>query len=322
MVVGFFKTNSRRALRLGVAASFLLLATLACRNEQQVSDSSAPAPTGVAPAEPRTVARSESSSPGEYELWREGRGHWYKEEWESAAAAFRELIEQYPNSPRRCKSENYLGYCYGKLGQKRRAFDLFSQLIERGDCPSENLDDAKAERLELAYQMVGEDPSMKQALYDALNDDNIDIRLSAASWLSELEDPAGVEVFFDVLKVEEDQDRKDTAVKHIFRIGSERDKERLQELLDKEPENPKAPKMVRLIIRDLKTGSETTRINLPIGLFNLLIRSLSDDQLKLIEEEAGIDLKNFDFNLEDLPSGKVLFRVVDGDRQEIKVFLE
>jgi len=307
----------------GGAAGLLLAALLslsACGGGSESGASVSEGPTGVAPAEPDAVA--ETSAPGEYDLYRQGREHWYKEEWSNAAAAFKEHIERFPNSPRRCRSENYLGYCYRKLGRDRDAVRVLTELIRRADCPAENLDDAKAELLELAYSMLDEDPSMKKVLLGGLNDDNIDIRLAAASWLSELNDAAGVPVFFEVVRLEKDQDRKNTAINHILKVGSDEDKARLQEILDKQSDEPQAPKMVRMIIRDLKTGKEHTKINLPIGLFNVLVKSLNDEQIKLIEEDAGIDLRNFRFNLEDLPSGKVLFRVVDESGQEIKVFLE
>ncbi len=236
---------------------------------------------------------------------------------------YQALIDQYPDSPRRCKSENYLGYCYHNMGRPQEAFDVFSELIQRGQCDGDILQDAKSKRLNIAFEMVRAKPAMKKILLESLKDANIDIRLSGAVWLSELNDNAGMDVFFEVVENEKDQDRKDTAIKHILKSGSERDKARLQELLEESKNEPgKQARMVRLIIRDLKTNEETVKLNLPIGLINVVIKSFSEDQLQLIEEETGINLKSLNFNLEDLRAGEVLFQIIDGDRQEIKLFLE
>ena len=261
---------------------------------------------------------------GEYELWKKGRGHWYQNEWEEAAEAFKALIENYPESPRRCKSENFLGYCYHKLGKKAEAFDTFSNLIENQHCKSGNVDDAKFKRLQIAFETLESRPEMRQVLIQGLQDPNIDIRLSAAVWLSKLDDPAGIEVFFQVLQTETDQDRRDTATQHILKLGSGQDKERLQNILEEyEKENSgKKPKMVRLIIRDLSTNDETVKVNMPIGLFSVVIQSLSDEQLLLIKKQADIDLRNLKIDLQGMPSGTVLFQVIDGSKQEIKLFLE
>ena len=260
----------------------------------------------------------------EYDLWKTGRSHWYKNEWEKGAEAFRSLIEQYPNSPRRCKSENYLGYCLVKMGKKRDAFDIYNQMIDRDNCKTETLDDAKSSRLKIAYELYPEDPGMKQVLLDGLSDSNIDIRLSSAVWLSELNDPSGIEVFFYVVKHEQDQDRKDTAARHILKLGSKADKDRLNKILDelKVENSKKQPKMIRLIIRDLKSDKEELKFNLPIGLLDLAIKTLNEEQMNLIRDEAGIDLRKLDIDLTQMPSGMVLFQVIDSENKEIKLFLE
>ena len=168
----------------------------------------------------------------EYNLWKQGRQHWYNSEWREAAAAHKLLVEKYPDSPRRCKSENYLAYCYYKMDEKTLAFQVFSTLIENGDCRPETLDDARTTRLKIAYELVDDEPAMKQVLLDGLNDSNSDICLASAVWLSQLGDPAGLDVFFRILENEGDQDRKDTAAKHILRLGSVKDKERLSHVLE------------------------------------------------------------------------------------------
>ena len=129
-------------------------------------------------------------------------------------------------------------------------------------------------------------------------------------------------VLFDVVENDSDKDRRDNAARHILKLATDKDKTRLEEILEagKTVKTGK-PTMVRLVIRNLSTDEET-KINLPIGLFNVVIKSLSEAQLDEINEKAGVNLRNFNFDLDKMPSGKVLFQIIDGDQQEIKLFLE
>ena len=264
-----------------------------------------------------------ATASGDYELWKVGRAAWYQEDWQKAVDAYRSLIKKFPDSPLRCKSEYHLGYSLNKMGKEREAFEIFTQHIELGECQQSTLDDAKSTRLQIAYDLAKDDSAMRQVLLDSLKDANPDIRLSAAVWLSKLDDPSGIEVFFQILKTEDDQDRRDTAAKHILKMGSESDKKRLEKILDEHRAtlSTKKPKMIRLIIRDQANNRETVKLNLPIQLFNLVIKSLSDQQLDLIEEQSGIDLNNFQIDIENLRAGTILFEV-QNDSEQIKLFLE
>ena len=264
------------------------------------------------------------ASADDYELYKKGRLHWYENEWSQAAEAFKKLIEQYPTSPRRCRSENYLGYCYSKMGNLRQAFDILSGLIKEGKCKSETLIDAKSERLRIAHRLVSDDPSMLGILKDGLKDSSRELRMLAGILLSELGDASGLDVFFETVENETDQELRDTAGRHILKLGSAKDKQRLRELMDahKKASAGMASKMVRLVIRDKNNSAEQTKINVPIGLISVVLNTISQEHRKLIKEESGIDLNNLNLDLTDLPPGTVLFQVVDGSGKEIKLTLE
>jgi pentatricopeptide repeat protein len=259
----------------------------------------------------------------EYELWREGRAFWYDDNWEAAAKTYQQLIEQFPNSSRRCKSEIFLGYCYNKMGEKRKAFEVYDRLVRSSDCSPDTITDAKVERLQIAYSLVESDASLKRVLLDGLEDPDADIRLYAAVWLSELGDNSGIDVFFRVLKEEQDLDRRDTASKHILEIGSEMDKQRMEQLIkDFNSREQGKAKMVRLIIRDLQTNKEELQLNLPITLVNVIINSLDAEHLDYIKSEYQIDLRNPGFDLTNFPRGKMIIKFVDSEKREIKLFVE
>lgn len=261
----------------------------------------------------------------DYELYKQARTYWLENNWEPAAKAYKTLIEKYPNSSRRCKSENYLAYCYRNMGKTREAFNLFSQTIASGQCNEETLADARSERVNLAALLIKSDPKMKQVLVQALNDGNKDIRFLAAIKLVGLGDNAGMKIFFQIVEKETDQDLRELAVTNIMKFGSKPDKDRLQVMLDKhrEANKGKKAKMIRLIIRDLTTNKTETRLNVPIGLFQNILALLSDEQIDQIKKEAKLDFSAMTtVKLEQYPPGTVLFKVVDGSKKEIKVFLE
>ena len=54
------------------------------------------------------------------------------------------------------------------------------------------VDDAKAKRLQIAYEFAKADASYKEILKEGLEDSNVDIRLSAAIWLAMLDDLTGI----------------------------------------------------------------------------------------------------------------------------------
>lgn len=260
----------------------------------------------------------------EYDIWKRGRSFWYQDNWERAAETYKEHIDQFPKSPRRCKSLIYLGYCYYELNRTQEAFEIFTKVLDEPSCKPENLVDAKSKRYQIAYELAKSDSTMMRELLKGLSDSDPDIRLAVAVWLSELDDPSGIEVFFYVLKNAQDQDRRDTAVKHILKLGNEGDKRRLEKTMDdfRKNQSDRKAKMVRLIIRDLANDQEKVKMNLPIKLINIILNSFDEDQKSLIETETGINLDNFNINLDELPPGHILFKVVDGTKQEIKVYLE
>jgi len=262
------------------------------------------------------------SAADDYNLWKKARKSWHADEWQAAAELFNQIIVEHPKSRYRCRSGYYLGYCYYRLEDKEKAFDILTQYASDNTCPNEIAADAKDKRLQIAFEFAKKgNKDYHEILKESLNDSSLDARFTAAVFLSQLGDNSGLSVFFEVLEKETDSDLREIAMKHILKHGSQADKDRLKKILDEQKKQTSGkPKMIRLIIRDLDTGSET-KVNLPIGLYNVVINSLNDEQMDLIQEQAGIDLRKLELNLEDLPKGKVLFSVLDG-KQEIKLFVD
>jgi len=260
----------------------------------------------------------------DYQLFKEGKNYWYKDNWSQAADSFESLVKRYPDGPFYIKGLYFLGYCRYKLDQKDQAFEHLSQLIEASD-PERNVnvvEDAKSLRLRIAFEHAEKDPEWKSVLIDALNDSASGIRLQAASWLAKLDDNSGMGVLFDVVENEGDHDLVDRAVRNILLIAGENEKQRLENLLDekRKDDQGRTPKMVRLVIKNLDTNQETIKINLPMSLFPVLLKSLTPEQRDLIEEE-GFDLEAIARSLKSVPAGTTLFEVKTPD-EEIKLYLD
>lgn len=261
----------------------------------------------------------------EYQLYKKARGHWLSNEWTEAADAYKTMVEKYPNGKWRCKSENYLAYCYKNMGKKKEAFDTFTNSIKAGHCSEEAMVDARSERVNLAAELLATDATMLNVLKEALNDSNKEIRFLAAVKLANLGNVLGMDVFFEVVEEWTDQDLRELAMNHILKLGTKEQKARLQKIMDKykQANKDRKAKMIRLIIRNLSTDEVSTRVNVPIGLAQALLAMLDQDQVALIKQETDIDLSNLSsIDLASMAPGTVIFKVVDADKQEIKLFLE
>ena len=258
----------------------------------------------------------------DHDLYSKGRKAWIKRDWAGAVEHFSELVTRFPNSSKVCKASYYVGYCQVELKRNKEAFDSFSLLIENNTCKRSTVNDAKAKRLELAFGFASSDPSYIKVLEDGLTDENKDIRLQSAVYLAQLNSKAGMDVFFQVLENETDRDLRDTAAKYILKLGNKAEKDRMQGLIDKYKQAQEGQKstLVRLIIRNLENGDEQ-KINLPIGLFNVLRDALTKEQIDLIREETDFDFNSIKIDLAGLTPGTVIFSFVS-KTEEIKLFVE
>lgn len=262
----------------------------------------------------------------EFELYEEARKQWFASNWTEAAMAYKKLIGEFPQSRRRCKSQNNLAYCYRNMGKFKMAFDVFQDTALNKKCSEDVCVDARSELISLAHKLVPEDHSMKQILLQGLEDENLEIRFLAATKLLMMGDKSGMPVFFHAVDEETDQDLRELAINHIIKHGSDQDREQLQTNLEKyrQSNQGKKSKMIRLIIRNTETNVTETKVNVPIGLAQALLALLDDEQIALIKQKANIDLSNLaTFKLEGMQPGTVIFSVVDGQsNKEIKLFLE
>ncbi|MCB1044273.1 MAG: tetratricopeptide repeat protein [Acidobacteria bacterium] len=261
----------------------------------------------------------------DYDLWKEAKRYWYDEEWQKAADSYETLLTNYPNSPFHFKSMYFLAYCEVKMDRDDRAFELLTELVEgkNDDRKDGNLiEDAKSLRILIAFEKSKNDGSFKTVLKDALKDKSTSIRFQSASSLAELGDRACVNVLFQILETTKDADMRDLAIKKLLLVADEKDKKRLDSVLqEKRTEGGEgAPRMLRLIVRDLTGNKETVKVNVPEKLLSIVLRSLTPEQRDLIEQNA-VDLDALSREIRNMPPNTVIFQISDKN-QEIKLYLD
>lgn len=259
-----------------------------------------------------------------YSLWKEAKRHWYDGEWAKAAQTYELLLEKHPDSPYQDKSMYFLAYCEEKMEHHSRAFEILSDLIDqRGSQADDNvIEDAKSLRLLIAFKQVDSDPSFKEVLKQSLRDRSKDIRMQAATNLAKLGDRSGISELFKILENEDDTDIRDVVIKHVLLVANEKDKKRLDALLESQrgSEVSGAPRMLRLVVRDLNSDNEALRVNVPEKLLHILLRSLTPEQRELIEQNH-VDLDLLAKEMRNMPRHSIIFEIKD-QNQEIKLILD
>ncbi|MCB1052439.1 MAG: tetratricopeptide repeat protein [Acidobacteria bacterium] len=265
-----------------------------------------------------------SLAPGEdYSLYIAGKSNSLKENWENAAQSYRQLIANYPNSPYVNPSRYFLGYCLFNQGKKTEAFKELQSLIKKPNgAQDEVVFDAKGLSLKIAFSLASEDKNMHTYLKTNLNDPMREIAFEAACFLAELNDKSGMEVLFQIVESESDGILRDRAVRYILKIGSDSDKKRLDDTL-KNLQTKKvktAPKMVHLLIEYKTSKDSNVRINVPISLFNILIKSFDTKQMEIIKD-SNVDLDKIALSLAEMEPGTVILEI-DNKEMYIKMWVD
>jgi len=265
-----------------------------------------------------------SHAPGEdYSLYVTGKNLSRNEQWQEAAASYRTLLSRFPQSPYVHPSRYFLAYCLYNQGMKKDAFAELQILLRNPKgAQTEVVSDATALSLKVAFSLAGEDPTMKKYLVGSLSNPLAEIAFEAACFLAELNDGSGVAVLLRKVEQEKDSILRDRAVRYVLKVGSEKEKAELDAILKKlqGQQSQAAPKMVRLLIRDIKSGQDSVKVNVPISLFHILIRSLSDEQKEMIQQ-SRVDLNQLAASLKDIKPGTTIVEVRD-QNQEIRILID
>lgn len=277
-----------------------------------------PAPPGAAFAPP-------DASP-EDEILRQIKNDVFDEKWESVLADCERLIATYPKSDSLARTYYYRAKALHHLqGREEAAVTAYGDFIEK--FPSEALlrEDALISRMKLA-----------KSLWLAGKRDNVSIlmkgldekgypRIYAAILISHLDNKPARARALPVLQ-ECSRAEKDAEVRNECTLGILRIDPSAVPAPKTSPKLPGAlsePKLIRLEVRDKKTGSVTVAVNLPIAFAEALLGSLSEiDRGHVMQEltERHIDLDNLMRSLKSL--GPQTLVEVETQDAKIRVWLE
>ena len=254
----------------------------------------------------------------DYNLYKQGKKAWYREDWEQAAVSFGDVLSKYPDSNFFKPSLYFLGSCEYKLNKYQEAFDHLSEYVIAPGSSSAYYD-ADEIRLLAAFELAKTKSSMKSVLHESLNHENVDLAILSASLLLQLDDRTAFEPLFKKLHEKGSPRTRQKLIDFIEENGSIDERERLRDfnIKENEPVIVAKNKMLHLVI--LEENNEVLNISIPLSFAEYFRDMLSEEQLISIEKEAHKDLKNLLLQADRLEKGEMLIRITDENGRTIKI---
>jgi hypothetical protein len=273
------------------------------------------------PQVPPEFAATGASS--EDEMFRQIKSDVFDEKWESVLADSEHLISAYPKSESLPRTYYYRAKALQHLpGREEQAAAAYGEFIEK--FPSEALlrEDAIISRLNLAKSMwlMGKKDAIA-ILVKSLDEKGYP-RIYAAIQISHLDNKPARARALPVLQ-ECTRDEKEAEIRNECTLGILRIDPSAVPAPKASAAGATEPKLIRLEVRDKKTGSITVAVNLPIAFAEALLGSLSAiDRGRVVQQlsERHIDLDNLMRSLKSLGSQTLV--EVETEDAKIKVWLE
>jgi len=256
-------------------------------------------------------------------MFRQIKSDVFDEKWESVLVDSEHLILAYPKSASLPRTYYYRAKALSHLpGREEEAAAAYGEFIEKFPAEALLREDALISRINLAKSMwlVGKKDAIA-ILVKSLDEKGYP-RIYAAIQISHLDNkPArarAIPILQECARAEKEAEIRNECTLGILRIDPS---------AVPAPKAPPAgsaePKLIRLEVRDKKTGSMTVAVNLPIAFAEALLGSLSAiDRGRVVKElsERHIDLDNLMRSLKSLGSQTLV--EVETEDARIKVWLE
>jgi len=214
----------------------------------------------------------------------------FDKQWAAALNELDEVIVKYADSRYYAAALFYRGKCQEELGAKKQALESYEKFVKTSG--SSNLaEEAQISIIDLAavlYQ-AGEKDYLQKML-ELLNHENKVVSYYSAFKLSYLPDrktaARALPVLQAILDKEKDEELRDRAKIAIMRIDPSR-------LRRSDPAgNIGTGKTLKIRILDKKDKEATVVLNIPLGLADLAIKSLSEEQKRSLRKQG--------YNLDEL----------------------
>jgi hypothetical protein len=222
----------------------------------------------------------------------------------------------------------YVARCSENLGENERALKEYGEYLARRPADRALAEEARTSRVGLAAKLykVGQRPQLS-VLKEALQDPSKTVRYYAAFQTAGLGASVGLAalpVLKQIVAQEKDDDLVDRARLYILKLDPGAlagDKPTpAAGTGPPPPANPKAATWIRVRVYEKGRKNANVSINLPVGLAEMVFKSLPDDAIRELKHK-GIDAENFWDRLKKLPPTEIM--TIEGDEGEkIQIWLE
>lgn len=254
-----------------------------------------------------------AATPPQSEGLRTAKALFFDREYAAARKAWLALRSSEPSAL------YWVARCSESLGERERALEEYGDFLASPSPDPVFVEEAKTSRIGLAARLYENGQKRHVGiLRRGLEDDDRTVRYYAALQLSGLGAEVGrpaIPVLKEILAEESDPDLVDRARLRLLRLDP-------GALEDDAPAPGTSAEIrwVRLEIRDAGSSEPSLSIKLPVGLAELIFKSLPDDARRELSEN-GIDASNFWERLKKSgPTSIVEIRGDDGER--IRLWLE
>jgi hypothetical protein len=222
----------------------------------------------------------------------------------------------------------YVARCSENLGENARAFKEYGEYLARRPADRALAEEARTSRVGLAAKLYkAGQPQHLSVLKEALQDPSKTVRYYAAFQTAALGPPTGLAalpVLKQIVADEKDEDLVDRARLYLLKLDP-------GALASSGPRSsvvappasstlPKAASWIRVRIYERGRKDANVSINLPVGLAEMVFKSLPDDAIRELRHK-GIDAENFWDRLKKLGPAEII--TIEGDDGEkIQIWLE
>jgi hypothetical protein len=214
----------------------------------------------------------------------------------------------------------WIARCSEKLGDDQRALREYTEFLARRPADATLVEEARMSRIGLAARLHRRGQTQHlPVLRQGLADPDESIRYYSAFQVCELEAKvarSAVPVLEEILEKETDPDLLNRARLALLRLNPES----LRGAEASPPERSRPVSWIKLRIYEAGASKADVSVNLPIGLAELVFKSLPDDARRELRDE-GYDVDNFWQRLKALGPTEIL-KIESGDGGRVEIWLE
>jgi len=223
----------------------------------------------------------------------------------------------------------YIARCSENLGENARAFKEYGEYLARRPADRALAEEARTSRVGLAAKLYKAGQSQHlTVLKEGLQDPSKTVRYYAAFQTAGLGPPTGLAalpVLKEIVAREKDDDLVDRARLYLLKLdpaalapGASSPGPRSS--AGPPAANPRPASWIRVRIYERGRKDANVSINLPVGLAEMVFKSLPDDAIRDLKHK-GIDAENFWDRLKKLGPAEII--TIEGDDGEkVQIWLE